>query len=406
MYVGITSQDTKKRWQNGYGYIGNQYFYNAIKKYGWDGFYHEIITSKLTEQEAKKFEKTLINYLNLTNRCLGYNLTSGGEGSSGLIGEKANRRRPIYKYNINGDFVCAYCSIAEAMRDVKNSSSTNISCSTLSAAANKGYVAYGYKWSFIKFVNMKEIVKEDRSIYQYDKHGSLLNKYLNIYEAERVSNYSDTSIRDWLKEIRAPFSEDIWATKQLSQNDIKNILKKRRDKKSDEDFFQYGYILQYDKYGKLIEKFKGYTNFLEKYPNYKIETLKTGIKNLRISNGYFWCNDGNKSKLINKIQNAAVISPSTIIPINKYSLKNTYISSYESITEVAKELNKKTSNILDVCLGVKNSAYGYKWRFDNEYLNFLQIDVNDIIRRKKYGKRRNSVTPNITSINNKITSEM
>ena len=41
VYIGITSQEPKRRWQNGAGYYGT-YFYYAIQKYGWDGFEHDI----------------------------------------------------------------------------------------------------------------------------------------------------------------------------------------------------------------------------------------------------------------------------------------------------------------------------------------------------------------------------
>lgn len=34
-YVGITRQRPVARWKNGRGYINNEYFYRAIKKYGW-----------------------------------------------------------------------------------------------------------------------------------------------------------------------------------------------------------------------------------------------------------------------------------------------------------------------------------------------------------------------------------
>ena len=44
-YVGITSRPVNQRWgSNGNNYLrDNTYFGNAIKKYGWDAFEHEII---------------------------------------------------------------------------------------------------------------------------------------------------------------------------------------------------------------------------------------------------------------------------------------------------------------------------------------------------------------------------
>ena len=60
-YIGITSMNPpERRWKNGAGYSHNLYFSNAIKKYGWDGFSHDIIASNLTKDEAENFEKILI----------------------------------------------------------------------------------------------------------------------------------------------------------------------------------------------------------------------------------------------------------------------------------------------------------------------------------------------------------
>lgn len=43
VYIGITRQRPEKRWVNGKGYLSNNYFTNAIKKYGWDKFKHEVL---------------------------------------------------------------------------------------------------------------------------------------------------------------------------------------------------------------------------------------------------------------------------------------------------------------------------------------------------------------------------
>ena len=60
VYIGITQLNPEYRWNNGKGYIKNQYFYRAIQKYGWDNFKHEILFSGLTKQEACNKEIELI----------------------------------------------------------------------------------------------------------------------------------------------------------------------------------------------------------------------------------------------------------------------------------------------------------------------------------------------------------
>lgn len=99
-YVGITSKSVEKRWgKNGNSYHG-QPFYNTIQKYGWNNIKHYIIAEYLTENEAKDFEKTLIDKLkcNLYKDKYGYNMTDGGDGTLGynMSQEEKEKRRKRY----------------------------------------------------------------------------------------------------------------------------------------------------------------------------------------------------------------------------------------------------------------------------------------------------------------------
>ena len=79
VYIGITQQDLKKRWQNGYGYKEQKYFYSAIKKYGWNNFEHIVLFDNLTEEQAIEKEIELIKQYKSNNRKYGYNISQGGE---------------------------------------------------------------------------------------------------------------------------------------------------------------------------------------------------------------------------------------------------------------------------------------------------------------------------------------
>ena len=72
-YVGITSDSVKSRWDYGWGYQNNPYFWNAIQKYGWNNIKHEVLFTNLTEAAAKSKEIELIAEMDLTNRDKGYN---------------------------------------------------------------------------------------------------------------------------------------------------------------------------------------------------------------------------------------------------------------------------------------------------------------------------------------------
>jgi hypothetical protein len=90
-YIGITCQKPEARW----GINGSRYLYEdsrtrsafaeAIRKYGWENFTHEILYVGLTEAEAKQKEKELIaqyrTYIGFKD-CMGYNMTLGGDGAA------------------------------------------------------------------------------------------------------------------------------------------------------------------------------------------------------------------------------------------------------------------------------------------------------------------------------------
>lgn len=80
-YIGITSQSTAKRWGLGSGYKKQSIFYNAIKRYGWNNFKHEILLHNLTLLEANLFERLVIKYYKSANRKYGYNEQYGGNSN-------------------------------------------------------------------------------------------------------------------------------------------------------------------------------------------------------------------------------------------------------------------------------------------------------------------------------------
>ena len=90
-YVGLTSVEPEKRWNKGNGYRYNTHFYSAIKKYGLDGFEHEVVASNLTKQEAENFEKLLIKQLECYKSEFGYNNDMGGNAAD-KTSEQTRRR--------------------------------------------------------------------------------------------------------------------------------------------------------------------------------------------------------------------------------------------------------------------------------------------------------------------------
>lgn len=172
------------RWENGRGYQENPHFWSAIKKYGWDGFKHNVIHKGLDEHSAKELEKFYIWLFATQDRECGYNMTSGGDGSPNYhqseetkrkhaeasrrenLSEETRHRRseslknrklsevhkkrigegnskPIDMLSKNGEYIKSFKSAREAELEM------NISHSHISQCCNgRRESSGGYKWRF------------------------------------------------------------------------------------------------------------------------------------------------------------------------------------------------------------------------------------------------------------------
>ena len=92
VYIGIT-RDVNIRWSNkGYRYLTyNSIFGKAILKYGWDNIKHEILFTKLSKDRAQRLEIELIRHYK--NLGISYNITDGGEGTTGRKVSKSTREK-------------------------------------------------------------------------------------------------------------------------------------------------------------------------------------------------------------------------------------------------------------------------------------------------------------------------
>jgi len=99
IYIG-KANDPETRWNRhwyiveyGENYDGFHYIHAALKKYGKKNFSFDVIEHCETEEEAFIREKNWIRIYQSNNRKLGYNLTSGGEGPSGIIKTDEEKRK-------------------------------------------------------------------------------------------------------------------------------------------------------------------------------------------------------------------------------------------------------------------------------------------------------------------------
>jgi group I intron endonuclease len=149
------------------------YFYNAIRKYSWDGFDKIIVyqtdiydkteeNKKLLNNIVNSKEKEFIKQFNTDNHKFGYNLTKGGDGIVGYkFSEEARQKlsertsgekhwnygnfnnktsQPILQYNLNKNLIKEWPSMKEAERQL-NCNSNNISrCCSGEISTYLGYI--------------------------------------------------------------------------------------------------------------------------------------------------------------------------------------------------------------------------------------------------------------------------
>lgn len=82
VYIGQTCNIERRFGKRGLNYIGCHIFYNAIKKYGWNNFKHEILFEHLTKNEADEIERKLISHYKKIG--VSYNIADGGGGVAGI----------------------------------------------------------------------------------------------------------------------------------------------------------------------------------------------------------------------------------------------------------------------------------------------------------------------------------
>lgn len=203
VYVGITCVPPNQRWRGGHGYIhSHQYlFANAIHKYGWDNFTHEILLEGRSKGEAVYAEKYLIKWYKMHG--LSYNITDGGDIGGSLAGKDhpmygRHTTNPmygirggnnpnsikVYQYTRDGVFVKAWDSIIEAAATFNNKSSaaTGITaCCKYKLPACKGYI---WRYFFKNKLEEKAPI-HTKEVYQYDITGALKNVYPQINAVQK-----------------------------------------------------------------------------------------------------------------------------------------------------------------------------------------------------------------------------
>ena len=219
MYIGITGQKPRKRWQNGYGYINNKYFYNAIQKFGWNRIKHEILYDGLSKEDACKKEIELISKYKTTDRTNGYNIETGG--TTPIMSEETKRKISVSHMGINNPMYGK--PMTENAKRKRNETMKMIGYNHSEetkkkiSKAHKGLPIHDNTRKAVTVSNKKRIENGEKiweslciAVDQYSLNGIFIATYPSIAEAGRVVNIDSGNIGKCIKGIYKQSGGYVW----------------------------------------------------------------------------------------------------------------------------------------------------------------------------------------------------
>lgn len=141
-YVGITSQQVDKRWNNGWGYAHNKELDKDIREIGWENFDKYILETGLCKQEAYLKERMYIAFYHSDLLHGGYNRQSGGKEDVIVWGGNS---KPVYQIDLDtGEIIHVWPSASFAAKWL-HINDRHIR----EAAAGKRKSAGGFGWKYV-----------------------------------------------------------------------------------------------------------------------------------------------------------------------------------------------------------------------------------------------------------------
>lgn len=200
-YVGITKQKpTKRQRKDGKGYKGCTYFWNAICKYGWEDFNHEILLEYLSKEEVCLKEKEFIIKYKTTQRDYGYNIEKGGLDKNRFTPEAIKKLKESHKGKIMSEEQKKKISksLGQGKNNVNYGRKQSEEAKLHNSLAKKG--SNHPNWGKHLSNETKEKIKKGNSkpVFQCDLDGEIIKEWESAKYASSILNYSYKAINNCL----------------------------------------------------------------------------------------------------------------------------------------------------------------------------------------------------------------
>lgn len=323
VYIGQTININRRWGHNGEHYLSKKkdgtfvqsIFARAILKYGWNNFEHKIILEGISKSEANYAEKYLIRWYKIHN--LSYNISDGGEGTTGVRTPLTEERKAAIKIFMNTN---------HPMKGKKHTSEAM--AKILYANRNRHYTQEqkqemrerGKKLSQIPITeDRRRKYREYRKAHPETWIGGWNKKAVHQYDLE--GNYIQS------------FSSADEAAKSVGRNSGADICKCING----ECASAHGYIWRTEK-----------IDFIE-LSNYKVVKTAHGARLIDLSEDKRLARSAAHGKAV-----------------NQYSLDGEYITTYCTVSEASRQTGINRSGINRCCRHEYRfkTAGGYLWEYD------------------------------------------
>jgi len=316
-YIGQTSKTPEKRWSNGNNYRSCRYFNRAISKYGWDNIKHEILCLCHSKKIANLFESHYIKKFDSNNPMHGYNLTTGGEGTPGVVFSQET----IEKFRL---------------RSQKRGIPQDVSKKMLESKKKKGY---------------KTRPMTDDEKYRLSRLNKSKSEALKKERADNSKEYA------FSKERR----------EKIRQSNLKNetIIARKRS------------VLQVDSNGEIVGKYESITSAAKEMGVTKTAISLACRGKCNTAAGYSWMFEDDKLRknAEQSVQQRRDIS--TIgLPVVQLDLDGKEVARFNSTVDAGKKTGFPRIDIAACCRGRRKTSHGYIWKYVTEEPSVASIEYS------------------------------
>ena len=259
----------------------NKHLQSAYNLYGLETFKFEIL-EECSKKQLDKRERYWINFFGGVSSKTNYNQKDGGHckckfseesifvmkkikkgkhfGSKsefkkgmipwnkGKVGTYvSNRRKKIYQYDLDGNFIAEYNSALEASKSI------NVSSSLISLCCLKKHISHQFQWRYEKHKKISKAKIKQRTkkkVYQYDLDGNFVAEYESAAEAAKKIGTSASIIQACCLKYKNNILCKGFQWRHFLRN---NGIEKARSKNMSSKYKKT--VLQYDAKGNFIKEY-------------------------------------------------------------------------------------------------------------------------------------------------------